>query len=39
MSKRKPVSAEDKRIRMLELFHETNDFWQLKELEKMVIKL
>ena len=40
MSKRsKPVSAQDKRIRMLEIFQETQDFWQLKELEKMAPKL
>lgn len=30
MSKRKQVSAEEKRIRMLELFHEKKDFYQLK---------
>lgn len=30
MSKRKGVSAEDKRLRMLEIFHESQDFFQLK---------
>jgi len=38
MSKRKQVSAEEKRIRMLELFHEKKDFYQLKELEKIAPK-
>ncbi|XP_034244349.1 meiotic nuclear division protein 1 homolog [Thrips palmi] len=35
MSKKKGVSAEDKRSRMLELFYEKKEFFQLKELEKM----
>ena len=36
MSKRaKPLSFEEKRKRLLELFYETKDFWSLKELEKM----
>lgn len=30
MSKRKTVSAEEKRTRMLDLFHEKKDFYQLK---------
>lgn len=30
MSKRKQVSAEEKRTRMLNLFHEKKDFYQLK---------
>jgi len=30
MSKRKQVSAEEKRNRMLDLFHEKKDFYQLK---------
>lgn len=30
MSKRKQVSAEEKRTRMLDLFHEKKDFYQLK---------
>jgi len=34
-SKRKGLSLEDKRAKMLELFHEKKDFFQLKELEKM----
>ncbi|VVC41465.1 Winged helix-turn-helix DNA-binding domain,Meiotic nuclear division protein 1 [Cinara cedri] len=38
MSKRKQVSAEEKRIRMLDLFHEKKDFFQLKELEKIAPK-
>ncbi|XP_025419130.1 meiotic nuclear division protein 1 homolog [Sipha flava] len=38
MSKRKQVSAEEKRIRMLNLFHEKKEFYQLKELEKIAPK-
>lgn len=38
MSKRKGVSAEEKRIRVLQLFHEKKDFFQLKELEKIAPK-
>lgn len=30
MSKRKQVSADEKRTRMLDLFHEKKDFYQLK---------
>jgi hypothetical protein len=36
MSKRaKPLSYEEKRRRLAELFYETKDFWSLKEIEKM----
>jgi hypothetical protein len=36
MSKRaKPLSYEEKRRRLAELFYETKDFWTLKEIEKM----
>lgn len=38
MSKRKGVSAEEKRTRMLQLFYEKKDFFQLKELEKIAPK-
>ncbi|KAL1123336.1 hypothetical protein AAG570_002421 [Ranatra chinensis] len=38
MSKRKGVSAEEKRSRMLEIFYEKKDFFQLKELEKIAPK-
>ncbi|GLH09149.1 hypothetical protein R5R35_008187 [Gryllus longicercus] len=38
MSKRKGVSAEEKRIRMLQIFHEKQEFFQLKELEKIAPK-
>uniref|UniRef100_A0A1B6EH26 Meiotic nuclear division protein 1 homolog n=1 Tax=Clastoptera arizonana TaxID=38151 RepID=A0A1B6EH26_9HEMI len=38
MSKRKGVSAEEKRNRMLQLFYEKKDFFQLKELEKIAPK-
>ncbi|XP_050427152.1 meiotic nuclear division protein 1 homolog [Adelges cooleyi] len=38
MSKRKTVSAEEKRTRMLQLFHEKKDFFQLKDLEKIAPK-
>ncbi|KAM5531830.1 hypothetical protein V8D89_010786 [Ganoderma adspersum] len=33
------LSAEEKRIKLLEIFHETKDFYQLKELEKMAPKM
>lgn len=33
------LSAEEKRIRLLEIFHETKDFYQLKELEKLGPKM
>ena len=36
MSKRaKPLSFEEKRKRLAEIFYETKDFWTLKEIEKM----
>ncbi|TFK20963.1 meiotic nuclear division protein 1 [Coprinopsis marcescibilis] len=35
----KGVSAEEKRVRLLEIFHESKDFYQLKELEKLGPKL
>ena len=34
-SKRRGLSVEEKRTRLLELFFEKKDFFQLKELEKM----
>ncbi|KAI0355661.1 meiotic nuclear division protein 1 [Trametes cingulata] len=33
------LSAEEKRVKLLEIFHETKDFFQLKELEKMAPKM
>ncbi|KAG8905079.1 hypothetical protein FRB99_000727 [Tulasnella sp. 403] len=33
------LSAEEKRVKLLEIFHETKDFFQLKELEKLGPKL
>ncbi|KAJ4487400.1 meiotic nuclear division protein 1 [Lentinula edodes] len=33
------LSADEKRIKLLEIFHETKDFYQLKELEKLGPKL
>ncbi|XP_063243353.1 meiotic nuclear division protein 1 homolog [Bacillus rossius redtenbacheri] len=38
MSKRKGVSADEKRTRLLELFREKQEFFQLKELEKIAPK-
>nr|CAD7430477.1 unnamed protein product [Timema monikensis] len=38
MSKRKGVSAEEKRKRLLEIFREKQEFFQLKELEKIAPK-
>lgn len=38
MSKRKGVSAEEKKTRMLQLFYEKKEFFQLKELEKIAPK-
>ncbi|XP_026732633.1 meiotic nuclear division protein 1 homolog [Trichoplusia ni] len=38
MSKKRGVSAEEKRVRMLEIFHHSKDFFQLKELEKIAPK-
>jgi len=37
MSKRKQVSAEEKRTRMLDLFHEKKDFYQLKVITYILI--
>lgn len=33
------LSAEEKRVKLLEIFHETKDFFQLKELEKLGPKM
>ncbi|KAJ1305757.1 hypothetical protein OPQ81_010487 [Rhizoctonia solani] len=33
------LSAEEKRVKLVELFHETRDFYQLKELEKLAPKM
>ncbi|RDB16941.1 Meiotic nuclear division protein 1 [Hypsizygus marmoreus] len=33
------LSADEKRVKLLEIFHETRDFYQLKELEKLGPKL
>uniref|UniRef100_A0A023F909 Meiotic nuclear division protein 1 homolog n=1 Tax=Triatoma infestans TaxID=30076 RepID=A0A023F909_TRIIF len=38
MSKRKGLSAEEKRNRMLQLFYEKKEFFQMKELEKIAPK-
>lgn len=38
MSKKRGVSAEEKRTRLLEVFHEKKEFFQLKELEKIAPK-
>lgn len=38
MSKKRGVSAEEKRARLLELFYEKKEFFQLKELEKIAPK-
>ncbi|BES90860.1 Meiotic coiled-coil protein [Nesidiocoris tenuis] len=38
MSKRKGLSAEEKKNKMLQLFHEKKDFFQLKDLEKIAPK-
>ena len=38
MSKKRGLSAEEKRERMLELFHEKKDFFLLKEVEKIAFK-
>ncbi|CAB3234322.1 unnamed protein product [Arctia plantaginis] len=38
MSKKRGLSAEEKKIRMLEIFHQSKDFFQLKELEKIAPK-
>ncbi|THV05052.1 meiotic nuclear division protein 1 [Dendrothele bispora CBS 962.96] len=33
------LSAEEKRVKLMEIFHETKDFYQLKELEKIAPKM
>ncbi|KAJ2940442.1 hypothetical protein O0L34_g124 [Tuta absoluta] len=38
MSKKRGMSAEEKRTKMLEIFHQSKDFFQLKELEKIAPK-
>lgn len=38
MSKKRGVSAEEKRARLLELFYEKKEFFQLKDLEKIAPK-
>ncbi|XP_041982282.1 meiotic nuclear division protein 1 homolog [Aricia agestis] len=38
MSKKRGLSADEKKVRMLEIFHQTKDFFQLKELEKIAPK-
>lgn len=38
MSKRKGVSLDEKRQRMLQIFHEKKEFFNLKELEKIAPK-
>ncbi|XP_032519091.2 meiotic nuclear division protein 1 homolog [Danaus plexippus] len=38
MSKKRGLSADEKRSRMLEIFHQSRDFYQLKELEKIAPK-
>ncbi|XP_045451362.1 meiotic nuclear division protein 1 homolog [Melitaea cinxia] len=38
MSKKRGLSADEKKIRMLEIFHQSKDFYQLKELEKIAPK-
>lgn len=35
MSKKRPLSAEEKETKLLELFHDTNDVYQLKDLERL----
>ncbi|ORX87877.1 meiotic nuclear division protein 1 [Anaeromyces robustus] len=39
MSKRKGITFEEKRKRLCDLFHESKDFYQLKELERQAPKL
>lgn len=36
--RKKPLSIDDKKKKLLELFHETSDFWTLKDLEKQAPK-
>ncbi|XP_012258729.2 meiotic nuclear division protein 1 homolog isoform X2 [Athalia rosae] len=38
MSKRKGLSADEKRVKMLQLFYEKKEFYQLKDLEKIAPK-
>ncbi|XP_021202503.2 meiotic nuclear division protein 1 homolog [Bombyx mandarina] len=38
MSKKRGLSADEKKTRMLEIFHQSQDFFQLKELEKIAPK-
>ena len=38
MSRRKGLSLEEKRTKVLEIFYETKDFFMLKELEKIAPK-
>ncbi|MEW5297095.1 MAG: hypothetical protein WDW36_000325 [Sanguina aurantia] len=38
MSKRKGVSADEKRDRMLEIFHDSADVFMLKDIEKLAVK-
>ncbi|XP_075980139.1 meiotic nuclear division protein 1 homolog [Anticarsia gemmatalis] len=38
MSKKRGLSADEKKVRMLEIFHQSKDFFQLKELEKIAPK-
>ncbi|XP_006885459.1 PREDICTED: meiotic nuclear division protein 1 homolog [Elephantulus edwardii] len=38
MSKKKGLSAEEKRTRMMEIFFETKDVFQLKDMEKIAPK-
>ncbi|XP_047522030.1 meiotic nuclear division protein 1 homolog [Pieris napi] len=38
MSKKRGLSAEEKKVRILEIFHNSKDFFQLKELEKIAPK-
>ncbi|XP_013189712.2 meiotic nuclear division protein 1 homolog [Amyelois transitella] len=38
MSKKRGLSADEKKTRMLEIFHQSKDFFQLKELEKIAPK-
>lgn len=35
MSKSKPVGREEKQARLLKIFHESQDFYQLKDLERL----
>ncbi|XP_020296187.1 meiotic nuclear division protein 1 homolog isoform X2 [Pseudomyrmex gracilis] len=38
MSKRKGVSVDEKRLRMLQIFYETKEFFTLKEIEKIAVQ-